>query len=209
MPLPMIHLAIAVQIGAQDERCLSPAFLLGSIAPDLIHMRPGISRDDKKTTHLIPRGEGSSPDEAIWTLVRSHQADALAVFTLAYAAHVLTDRLWMRQVIDDFEARIPPQILADKAQRRALYYGERDQIDFNLYHHAPWRPEVWRKLAAARRPSFPPWLSASEIDQWRSRTLRWFTDALVADFVRAAADHVQDLFAAWGIATFAHQENWE
>ena len=40
MPLPMVHLAISVRMRAQDGRALTPDFLLGSIAPDAIHMRP-------------------------------------------------------------------------------------------------------------------------------------------------------------------------
>jgi hypothetical protein len=213
----MIHLAAAVQLGLHDECFVSPDFLLGSIAPDSIHMRPGSSRDDKELVHLVPLGERFAPDEAIHDLVLSYQDQgaALAHFALGYAAHILTDMLWMRQVVDTFNARIPPQILADRQQHRDLYYGETDQVDFNLYHQASWRPEIWRKLAEAAAPDFPPWLSSSEIDQWRSRTLRWFTDlkaepgispqyitdALAADFVGAAVADVKRNFAIWGIIT--------
>ena len=40
MPLPMVHLSVAVSLCEKDGRFPSPDFLLGSIAPDAIHMRP-------------------------------------------------------------------------------------------------------------------------------------------------------------------------
>lgn len=52
MPLPMVHLAIAVQAHKLISSEPTPAFLLGSIAPDAIHMRPNTTRNDKQKTHL-------------------------------------------------------------------------------------------------------------------------------------------------------------
>jgi hypothetical protein len=53
MPLPMVHLAVAVRVHEVESRVPSSAFLLGSIAPDAIHMRPGTGRDDKRRVHLV------------------------------------------------------------------------------------------------------------------------------------------------------------
>jgi hypothetical protein len=53
MPLPMVHLAIAVRAHELMGSEPTPAFLLGSIAPDAIHMRPNATRDDKRKTHLL------------------------------------------------------------------------------------------------------------------------------------------------------------
>jgi hypothetical protein len=161
----MIHLAVAVQLGAQDERCVSPDFLLGSIAPDSIHMRPGMTRADKETTHLVPLGERIAPDEAVRKLVQSHHGDdaGRARFALGYAAHILTDMLWMREIVDDLSVRIPPDVQADQQQHIALYYGECDQLDFNLYHQAPWRPAIWQKLTQARAPAFSPGLAPARL----------------------------------------------
>ena len=55
MPLPMIHLAVAVGVHTLAGREPSAAFLLGSIAPDAIHMRDGADRSDKERTHLEGR----------------------------------------------------------------------------------------------------------------------------------------------------------
>lgn len=50
MPLPMVHFSVAVKYFENEE--IPSAFLLGSIAPDSIHMRKNTNREDKKLTHL-------------------------------------------------------------------------------------------------------------------------------------------------------------
>ena len=56
MPLPMVHLSVAVALSEKEGRFPSADFLLGSIAPDAIHMRPNSSRLDKEHVHLIDLG---------------------------------------------------------------------------------------------------------------------------------------------------------
>lgn len=57
MPWPMVHFSIAEQLWNQNP---SPEFLLGSIAPDAIHMREGSTRQDKGRTHLCD-DDGTMP----------------------------------------------------------------------------------------------------------------------------------------------------
>ncbi len=200
MPLPMVHLAIAVKIHAEMDTPVAPEFLLGSLAPDAIHMRPGWTPADKVTTHFgLPH---EYPD---WAKIEpllaraAHAAPPLPGFIAGYLAHILTDQFWIEQIVIPNRERIPTGL--SQAERHALYYRETDQVDFNFYHQAPWRADVWRRLAAAQAVDLAPLLSAEEIDGWRSRTLRWFTelkeepkiepiyytDEAVAAFVESAA----------------------
>lgn len=207
MPLPMIHLAIAVELGTHDPLYMSPAFLLGSIAPDAIHMRPDATRDDKRSTHLIKHPGGFPQDDEIQALLQGETP----VFEMGYAAHILTDSLWRQTILETFKSRIPDKL--DQAAHRTLYYQDTDQIDFDLYHQAAWRAEVWDKLAQAEAVDFPPLLTGAEIDGWRDRTLRWFTELkqepgitpqyitgpMVQDFISAAAEHVGTHLRQWGV----------
>lgn len=213
MPLPMVHLAIAVRLADAVQRPPPAAFLLGSIAPDAIHMRAGSSRDDKRRTHLLLPPD-TADHQRIQALLAQYAAASPTeqVFAAGYAAHLLTDRLWSATIVDPFRAQLPGDV--DPAVLRELYYQETDQIDFNLYHRAPWRAEVWRQLERAPRIEFAPLLSAEEIDLWRARTLRWFSelkeepgitpaylsDSLVATFIDDATALVSERFATWQIA---------
>lgn len=57
MPLPMVHLAVVVNMQRNEARDLSPNLLLGSIAPDAIHMRRDTGHHDKLCVHLADQEE--------------------------------------------------------------------------------------------------------------------------------------------------------
>ncbi len=213
MPLPMVHFAVAVQLAEKMGKLPSPDFLLGSIAPDAIHMRPAIGADDKQVTHL--NSPVDTPDHqrvrhmlAEW----SGKDSSLRYFAAGYAAHILVDRFWIQTILQTFYAHIPAEM--DEAQRRTLYYQETDQIDCNLYQKMPWRETVWESLKQAESRDFQPWLTAAEIEGWHRRTLNWYDDPAhephitpqyltgdkVEAFIRAASQHLQTQFSTWGLA---------
>ena len=172
MPLPMVHLAVAVQICEAAHSIPSPAFLLGSIAPDAIHMRPGAGGDDKRRVHLA--GPQDPDHERIRAFLALHWAHDTGSPDLAegYTVHLLTDRLWRETVIAPFRASVPQDI--PYQELRSLYYQDTDQIDLNLYDRMPWRTEVWTKLAIADPDPIDSLLTAQEIGLWRDRTLDWY-----------------------------------
>ncbi len=205
MPLPMVHLAVAVGLGGDQ----SPAFLLGSIAPDAIHMRPQTDRESKAVTHLMSPAD-SADHVRLRQMLSEHSA--LPAFAAGYAAHLLTDRLWEETMVIQFRDAVPPEL--NEADRRTLYYHETDQVDFNLYHHMAWRPEVWERLKRSTAPDFPPLLSADEIAAWRDRTLSWFedphhephslpyyiSDEMVQQFITETIRQISQYFHDWSIA---------
>lgn len=212
MPLPMVHFAVAMKLYAALNLEIAPEFLLGSIAPDAIHLRKGWTPADKVITHFgLPY---DYPDWAKMDPILARAVDApppLASLTAGYVAHVLTDQLWIDTVAIPNRSHIPAELSQD--ERKALYYRETDQIDFNFYHHAPWRPLVWTRLATAQAADVDPLLTSDEIDGWRLRVLGWFsdgtkepritpvyyTDAQVADFVERAAVFVREELTTRGL----------
>lgn len=206
MPLPMVHLAIAVHAHALANRPLTPVFVLGSLAPDAIHMRENTNREDKARVHLQIWHVGEPEAlERIQNLVDEHRAGEQGqdAFVEGYAAHLMTDYWWLQGIARPFFNGLPPDTPA--AERRELYYRETDQVDFNLYRRSPWQPVVWRMLAEAFAPGFSPYLEADEIDRWRERTLNWFeklkqeprivpqiiTDKVVGEFIIATAQRLK------------------
>ncbi len=174
MPLPMVHLSIAVALSEKAGRFPSADFLLGSLAPDAIHMRPHSVKLDKEHVHLIDLG--ASPQELLglfrseYGLAESQPDD----FAGGYLVHLLTDRLWWQAIITPFRARFPADF--PEPDFRKLYYRDTDRIDLDLYRQAPWQPQAWSSLESAATTDFSPFLTAAEILQWRDRTLHWFDD---------------------------------
>ena len=174
MPLPMVHLAVAVAMGGAKSGPRAqpaPEFLLGCLAPDAIHMRPGTDREDKRRTHL--HLEDGLPD-----LLRRLRALCVAEtqkeLAGGYAAHLLTDLLWLESVNSRFRAEAAG-LPADERRRR--YYRDTDKVDFALFRGEPWRADVFAGLAAAQAQPVGGLLTAEEIGRWRARTLAWFDDA--------------------------------
>lgn len=216
MPLPMVHLAVAVQLAEKTGQSPSPAFLLGSIAPDAIHMRPNIRLGDqgnKEATHLnFPVDTDDHQRVRDMLAEYTGETSSLKRFAAGYAAHILVDRFWIQTIMRPFRASLPTEM--DDASRRTLYYQETDQIDCNLYQHMPWREAIWTDLRDAAAPEFQPWLTAAEIEGWQLRTLDWYDDPAhephitpqyltndkVEAFIRAAAQHLETQFAKWKLA---------
>jgi hypothetical protein len=205
----MVHLAVGVEMHRLEGTAPSPEFLLGSIAPDAIHARPDTSEDDKRRVHLFhvrdPR------PEPVRELLAQHGSGESSPMGLAegYAAHILADRAWFSTVLDSFYKSAPTH-LSDQ-EWWSLYYLETDRIEFDLYHQAAWRLEVWSKLLEAQPRDFASLVTAEEIREWRDRTLIWFEDlkpgpmiepvhitgADVLNFVDRAADEIVTTFKAW------------
>ena len=216
MPLPMVHLSVARCL-AQDHRYPdSPAFYLGSIAPDAIHVRPDTDQKDKHVVHLVD-ADGPHLDRLRALLASGEAAQACGgrAFVAGYAAHILTDVAWRAEIILPF--RRPRVERMPYAELRALYYNECDKLDLDLYDEQPWRPAVWELLRAAQAQDVglegePLLLTADEIDGWRVRTLGWFdahrdkagyrpqhiTRERVWPFIRQAADQVAAQLADLG-----------
>lgn len=214
MPLPMVHFWVAVRMAQEQGTFPSPEFLLGSIAPDAVHVRPEYGRAHKRRSHLNdPPDTDDHARVRAFLLERGRDTgadDAAARYMIGYAAHVLTDRLWLTRVYNPFLER--NQRLA-REELRSLYYRETDQVDFNLYHQSQWRGPVWEALEPAEAPGDVHLVTPSEVDQWRRRTLRWFTelkdepgivpreitDEMVAEFVSEASSVVVEQFAKWKV----------
>jgi hypothetical protein len=218
MPLPLVHFAIAHQLAQSDPLALTPEFLLGSIAPDAIHLRAGSTRVDKNRTHLLRASHAETADEEYLAVLRHfwlagvQQPPPQANLLKGYVAHLLADRRWFQSVFAHFRRVIPAEATGEAGAR--LYYQEADQVDLALYRQMPWRAEVWQRLAAAQPLPVADLLTAAEVDGWRTRTFAWFEQhqadpviecrfipyPLVLDFVADSAEWIAKQFSGWSAA---------
>ncbi|MCH1640144.1 hypothetical protein MJ257_08500 [Paenibacillus timonensis] len=214
MPLPMVHLSVAVSY-AEKQGISDPlgTFFLGNLAPDSIHMREGITKEDKPKTHFFPNEEGdylSKLKRFYYPLMNQSEECDWNWFVRGYFMHLITDDLWFRELYPAFVEKYT-KLGRTNEEIRMLYYRETDQADFHLYNHQAWRTEVWELLKGVRSYDFIDLLTSNEILLWRDRTFsffqdplkepkinpHFFTDEIVSTFVDTAADRLGDIFKEW------------
>jgi hypothetical protein len=200
----MVHLAVSRRVRELNGIAVTPAYLLGSLSPDAIHMRAGSTRTDKDHTHLL-----DLPDRRSYRPIHDFWQSRPGEFAQGYASHLLADRMWMQPQWQPFLRLAPGGASPQEMTRR--YYAETDWIDLDLYTRMPWRQEAWEQLAAAQAVDLHPLLNADEIDRWRTRTLDWYeehkgdalnepvliTPSIVAEFIESAARRIAGYVHAW------------
>lgn len=220
MPLPMVHLHVAVLFAdANPERVERGPFYLGNIAPDSIHMREGTTREDKEYTHFNPKDDENYVarlQELYFVYIQQRSDKGWKWFIRGYFMHVMTDYYWFRSVYPEFVERVNStdetnDVKRTKDELGRLYYQETDQIDFNLYYHANWSGNVWHMLKSTQSYDVEGRLTAEEILRWRDRTISFFneqaneprivptylTDNLVQAFVTDTVQRLSLLFQSW------------
>jgi hypothetical protein len=137
LPWPMVHFEIARRLYGNP----SPEFLLGSLAPDSIHVRTN-DRVEKNKSHLMkPNGDFATNDDLKEFLKTQKIYDSLYLdFILGYVAHIYTDRAWTFTVYREFEKQS-----ADKN----VYNIDVSKIEFLLSRSTEWFEEVIQKLNKA------------------------------------------------------------
>jgi len=207
----MVHISVVMKIHKLNGSEPSPHFILGSIAPDAIHMRENTTKEDKKRVHFIESHETFSYDvirDIYLKYVIKTDNENLLEFTKGYFTHIITDYIWTSTVYENFKANVPIDI-TDK-DLRTLYYQNTDQIDFNIYKSAFWRNKVWDQLKSIDMIDFFDILSSGEILKWRDRTVNWFdikkepgiipkfiTDIVVKSFITETAYTVSEILSKW------------
>lgn len=175
MPLPMVHFQVDVHLFEGHE--VPSSFLLGSIAPDAIHMRKNSTREDKRATHLDIEAQESKFEfvaQEYARLIRSDSDDSWKWFVRGYFAHLLTDYFWLNRVYRPLFKQSAQRDGLMPDEMRKAYYADTDQIDLHYYYNKPWKDAVWQSLNEAKAVDIEPYLTAGEIHDWRQRTIHWF-----------------------------------
>ncbi|PZE21548.1 hypothetical protein [Paenibacillus xerothermodurans] len=137
MPWPMVHFEIARRLYGDP----SPEFLLGSLAPDSIHVRTN-DRAEKNKSHLMqPNGDFATNNDLKAFLTIQRKYDALYLdFIHGYVAHIYADRAWTYTVYREFEKQ---------STDKNVYNIDVSKIEFLLSRSTVWFEEVIQKLHRA------------------------------------------------------------
>ncbi|TNJ63041.1 zinc dependent phospholipase C family protein [Paenibacillus hemerocallicola] len=211
MPLPMVHFSFAVKYF--DSQDVPDTFLLGSIAPDAIHIRKSHSKVDKMKTHFNIETELFNLEtlkEHFLNYLRLSTNEEWNWFVRGYFTHLLTDHYWF----DYLNKKLRDVMLKEKKrpeELKKIYYQETEQIDFNIYNHAQWCKEIWSRLLRAQAFAIQPILTVDEVNYWRYRTIHWFdligkepkleptyiTERIVAGFLEDIVPQIKFIMKDW------------
>ena len=94
MPLPMVHLSVAVLAEKELGIMNRSAYYLGSIAPDGIHMQEHWTGEDKKRSHLGVRG--TDDPSGVMEFLTGGVLDTDRDYCIGYALHCLMEKILLQ-----------------------------------------------------------------------------------------------------------------
>ncbi|WP_310186902.1 hypothetical protein [Bacillus sp. 3255] len=211
----MVHFSIALRVWEEE---LTPEFLLGSLAPDAIHMREGTNRQDKGRTHLC-LDDGTMPDLAVihrFCEERLRSRDPFfRQFALGYAAHIWTDLRWTQTVWQSFVEQAGQQRIEPFGDLKSIYNREVCQLDYDLLRMEKRADAMLASVARSRAYSLPPLLKEQEIASYGDRVVRDLRDAsmepritpayitmdTIQEFMERTSEELRELMKEWAQMT--------
>ncbi|WP_230493819.1 hypothetical protein [Paenibacillus polymyxa] len=172
LPWPMVHFAISENLSINDP---SPNFLLGSIAPDAIHMRGKVSREEKGVTHLVHNDKLPAKElimEKCKEYLLKQAGPEWKDFVIGYFSHIYTDLRWTDTVYFDFEKNYR----GEKNDVRKTYNLEVSQVEFDLLRSMGSTEKLFTKLLKAKGYTINPYITQLEVNQYRDNKVRWLQD---------------------------------
>jgi hypothetical protein len=209
MPYPMVHFAIASELCLRNP---SPSFLIGSIAPDAIHVRDNVTRKEKGITHLVCEDKFPSikvlRERCRYYLNLNDEVD-WKDYVLGYFAHIYADIRWTETVYMNFEH----EYRGEKEEIRKVYNIESNQVEFDLLRGEEWAEAVLDKLHVGIAYTIEPLLTKNEVSQYRDIKLKWLRNKenepqifpnylredVVRIFVSMTTNELIDLYKEWGV----------
>lgn len=222
MSFQMIHMEIAYRLLQFFPQVKHPAeFILGSVAPDAVHMALQFDVDRKVKSHLFEDCGpwGDTQDYGQWKRniaaffkknVKAEAEPARRDFALGICVHCLTDhgndlKIWRKA-----QSMYLPSMSLEEF--KDAFYREYRSIDQWLYQNSEHTAAIRELLAAAKRFAFEGVTDRGELERLREHLLkeqydtqvvditsnRFFTEERLEDFMAFVAEDVRETLEAWG-----------
>ncbi|AJS58964.1 hypothetical protein [Paenibacillus sp. IHBB 10380] len=163
MPWPMVHFSVATRLLSNP----SSEFLLGSLAPDSIHVRTN-ERIEKAKTHLMLEEGKFATDEDLKSFFEYNKHLAFSnsrfmQYLCGYIAHVYADREWTFDIYPEYELH---------PNGRSIYTQDVTKFEFLILRNKPETRELLSKLEAGKAFELGGLLE-QEVYQYREEKIRF------------------------------------
>lgn len=225
MSLQMIHMEIAYRLLPYLPQIEHPAeLILGSVAPDAVHMNPQFDVKNKVKSHLF---EGCGPwgdtqDYGRWLRnidsffergVAAQKEPARRDFALGICVHCLTDRWNDIRIWRKAQRSLLPSM--PLAAFQEVYYREYRNIDWWLYQNSEHTAAIRELLADASLIAAEGLADREELKRLKEHLLYdqydveavnitknlFFTEDRLIDFMAFVVDDIRERLARWDNAS--------
>ena len=233
MAFQMIHMEIAYRLLERMPQITDPArFILGSVAPDSVHMNPDYNIDMKIKSHMF---QGCGPwsdtqDYPLWekniqsfyeVIAGREQGDR--DFGIGICVHCLTDYWNDRKIWRSLQHKyIPPMSLEEF---RESYYPEARGIDQWLYQNSKNTQQIRELLSEAPVMEIERMITKEDVERQKYHLLniqydvagidiskyRYLSASSIEDFIEFTVNAIEETISGWAnpvtIHSFAAHSN--
>jgi len=199
----MVHFAIASELISEP----SPELLLGSLAPDSIHVRTNL-RTEKAKTHLMPEAGRFATDEELKDFFETQKKLAYSdpkflQYLCGYIAHIYTDRVWTFDIYPAYEVH---------PNGRSVYTQDVTKLEFMILRN--WnRANDWLNELNVGRAFDLGGLLESQVYQYRGEKIEFLANPdneplgdlnmlsmeAMEEFIHKTALALKELYTEWNV----------
>ena len=167
MAQPMMHLLIADKIYTEKSVSIHSYgdFLLGSIAPDAVHVKENYTREQKDISHY--RFNSESPINYFDPFYNQYHKSENKDFVVGYLVHLLSDMIWYHSVRKPFKEKFLKAPSQNMSMNEA-YYADCEQIEQVMFLEKN-APCIIEAINRGKAYSLEGLIDAEDVIVWREK----------------------------------------
>ena len=169
MSQPMMHLLIADKIYTEKSSSIHSYgdFLLGSIAPDAVHVKENYTREIKDISHY--RFNSKSHISHFDTFFDEYHTSENKDFVGGYLVHLLSDMIWYHLIRVPFKEEFRRKPSYNMSMNEA-YYADCEQIEQLMYLEKN-APHIMEAINKSKAYSLEGLIDAESVEVWKKQLI--------------------------------------
>lgn len=168
MAQPMMHLLIADKIYKKFSSIHSYGeFLLGSIAPDAVHVKENYTREIKDISHY--RFNSKSRISYFDAFINEYHTDENKDFVVGYLVHLLSDMIWYHSIRVPFKEEFQKSPSQNMTMNEA-YYADCEQIEQRMFWEKD-APCIMEAINNSKAYSLEGLIDAEDVRAWKEKLI--------------------------------------
>lgn len=169
MAQPMMHLLIADKIYTEKSSSIYSYsdFLLGSIAPDAVHVKENSTREIKDISHY--RFNSKSHINYFDTFFYEYYTSENKDFVVGYLVHLLSDMIWYHSIRVPFEEAFLKAPSQDMSMNKA-YYADCEQIEQLMFLEKD-APRIIEAVNRSNEYSLGGLIDSENVKAWKEKLI--------------------------------------